>query len=322
MFGASGFIGSAVLEELKRHYGEYDLLCVGRRHVAGIAWTPFDLSTGSTAELASLLSAWRPTAVVNCAGATSGTAEQLEAGNVSTVATLVEAVLTGCPEATVVHLGSAAEYGPSEAYSVTEEGQMARPASDYGVSKLRATELLCRASRDRGLKAYILRLFNPVGAGSSADSVVGRAARQLSAASHQAGAKIVMGPLDAYRDFISTSEVARAVRLAAAVEVGQAFVEAIDSKAAREARVINIGSGVPRQVREVIGLLCQVAGFTGTIEERAVGSSRSATVSWQVADVSRARELLAWEPSPDLWASLEALWRTVLTESARRPQFV
>lgn len=299
LFGASGFLGSAVLGELRRRTGEYELLCLGRRRVPGVAWAPFDLAKGSMVELASLLSAWRPTAVINCTGKTTGTAAELAAGNVATVETLIGAVLAGCPKATAVHLGSAAEYGPTEKHLPTRESHATQPVSDYGVTKLRATELLLQASRDRGMNVVVLRVFNPIGAGISADTVVGNAAEQLAAAAVTRERKIVLGRLDAYRDFIGASEVARAVRLAADCRVAGGKI----------GTVINIGSGRARQVRDLVRQLCEVAGFTGTVEERSGSSSRSAAVSWQVADVGRACEVLNWDPSGTIITPLSELWK-------------
>jgi len=72
-----------------------------------------DLLASPARTLRAVLRATRPAVVVNCAGVVSGTAEQLADGNVVAPVRLLAAMTATAPTALYIHLGSAAEYGPS-----------------------------------------------------------------------------------------------------------------------------------------------------------------------------------------------------------------
>ena len=79
----------------------------------------------------------------------------------------------------LVHLGSAAEYGPSTDWGPVHETSAVRPVSEYGTTKLAATELICEAVEDGQVSATVLRVFNAIGAGNPTSTLVGRAVRAL-----------------------------------------------------------------------------------------------------------------------------------------------
>jgi len=84
------------------------------------------------------------------------------------------------------------------------------------------------------------------------------------------------------RDFISVHDVVDAILLA------------IGSSAA-DGTVINIGSGVPRRIAEVARMLATVAGVP-SIEPTITGQFRTGDVRHCIADLSKARQLLGFEP--------------------------
>src|SRR5690348_11877558 len=123
LFGASGFIGSHVRAGLESDPRVSAVSCVGRaRH---------DLVRGEVEELADLVAAEAPDAVVNCTGRLTGTAHDLVEANTAATAKLIGAVATGAPGARLVRLGSAAEYGVvPHGESVTED-HPTEPVSEY-----------------------------------------------------------------------------------------------------------------------------------------------------------------------------------------------
>lgn len=254
-----------------------------------------DLSASQLAELAAMLSAVHPDIVVNCAGATGGGQDDLAAANITGTYALVRAVQMTARPIRLVHLGSAAEYGPGEQGVPVTESAPARPASAYGASKLAGTHLV-ELGRASGLDAVVLRVFNPVGAGAPDSILPGRVAAQFRRAL-AAGTPVSLGPLDAVRDFVDTSDVAAAVLAA-----GLAPVLADP--------VLNIGSGVGRPCGDLVTELAEISGYTGPVTQESAGSSRSAPGSWQEADISRARAALAWSPGRDLRAALTGLWES------------
>ena len=291
VLGAAGFIGCHVRQAFEADLLD-DLWLVSRHVPQGDVgrWEKFDLHDHD--EFVELMKRSRPEIVVNCAGRTEGSHEQLRRANVDLTLSVVQALAQNDVAARLVHIGSAAEYGAGAPGVPVVEGVATNPTSDYGRTKLLATQLVLSGP----VEATVLRVFNPVGSGMGATSLIGHGIERLRSALAVGAPQIELGPLDAYRDFVHVDDVADAV-VAASRASG-----AIGS-------VINVGSGHARQARELIHLLAEVAGFRGGIVERSLGSSRSSEVSWQQADVSRAAQKLGWLPRRDLRSGLESAWR-------------
>ncbi|WP_437114273.1 NAD-dependent epimerase/dehydratase family protein, partial [Streptomyces syringium] len=237
-----------------------------------------------------------PDAVVNCAGAVDGSAVNLAAVNARGPAVLCEALREAAPAARLVHLGSAAEYGPTDGNRPVTETTLARPVGLYGATKLAGTLAVTAA----GLDAVVLRLFNLVGPGSPASSLPGRLAAELDRAGPDGSVRT--GDLSAYRDYIDARDVAHAVTLAVTAP-------------APLPPLLNIAGGRARRVREIADGLVRAAGFRGRIEEDGGGSTRSATVSWQQADITAAAHALRWAPRHTLAESLADLWAETRSRS-------
>jgi nucleoside-diphosphate-sugar epimerase len=292
--GASGFLGTHVLAAatdagLEAVTAGRSPLPESRVHCLA------DLSADQPAQLAALLAAVNPDIVVNCAGVTGGSQEDLAAVNITGTYALVRAVQMTARPIRLVHLGSAAEYGPGEPGTAVAETAPCRPASPYGLTKLAATRLV-ELGRAAGVDAVVLRVFNPVGARAPETILPGRVAAQLRRAL-AAGTTVSLGPLDAVRDFVDARDVAAAV-LAAGLAPALADP------------VLNIGSGVGRPCRALVTELAAISGYTGPVDEESAGSPRSAAPSWQEADIGKAVGALAWSPSRDLRPALTRLWES------------
>jgi UDP-glucose 4-epimerase len=72
--------------------------------------------------------------------------------------------------------------------------------------------------------------------------------------------------------------------------------------------VVNVGSGHGVACRTLVGELLAISGYQVAVHEDAPGSARSAALPWMEADITRARQDLAWQPSRDLKASVSDLW--------------
>jgi NDP-hexose 4-ketoreductase len=287
LFGASGFLGRHVREALQAHPGISAVTCPGRqRH---------DLVRGELRELADLVSAEQPEAVVNCTGRLDGNDYDLVMANTAATAKLIEAVATAAPRARLVRLGSAGEYGPVAPRHLVREDDPAAPVSQYGMTHLAATRLVEMAAAAERVDGVVLRVFNPIGAGMHSDNVLGRCAVLLREAQAAGAGEVTLGSLSAYRDFVDARDVAAAVLAATlAPELPE--------------RVFNVASGVAVPVRSAVRLLADAAGFTGEVREEGVGSGRSAAVSWMRADISRANRILGWAPAYGLPDSIKAVW--------------
>lgn len=292
IIGAGGFIGAHVHGQAVS--AGLEVVTAGRSGLDGPArHAHVNLAEDSPAAIAALLDEVAPDAVVNCAGATSGTPDDLLAGNVTSVCTLVRAMLSAAARPRLVHLGSAAEYGAGPPGVRLTEQSPPRPAALYGATKLAGTRLVDLAVM-AGLDAVVLRVFNPVGPGAPAGSLPGRLATELRRALRDGG-DVRLGPLAAVRDFIDVRDVADAVLAAATVP-------------ALPHRVLNIGTGQAAPARALADQLIAMSGWTGVLREDSAGSPRAPDVPWQEADITCAIEDLGWKPSRDLAASASALW--------------
>lgn len=284
LIGARGFIGRHVLAGAAGH----DVVTVSRSPGAGDVC--LDPATAAPDEVAGLVRAVAPDAVVDCGGATGGTAAELVTGNVVAVAGLLAgmALASAVAPARLVHLGSAAEYGPVSRGTPITESARPCPAGPYGVTKLAGTALV----RNARLDAVVLRVFNPIGPGLPASTLPGRIAAGL-----RGGAEEVrVGPLDAYRDFVDVRDVAAAI-LAAAGAAGPL------------PPVLNVGSGRATSLRAVAARLAEHAGpGRRVVEDPGGGSARSAGVAWQQAGIDAIGGALGWAPATGLATSLRDLW--------------
>jgi nucleoside-diphosphate-sugar epimerase len=299
LLGAGGYLGRFVADRLLADPA-VSLTALGRGDDADVR---FDLSTGSPGALTRFLDAVHPGVVVNCAGAIRGTASELARHNTVATATLCESLRRSGCRARLVHLGCAAEYGPSSTGSSTAEDAVARPGGPYGVSKLAATELVLGS----GLDAIVLRVFSPTGPATPAGSPLGRLADSLRRAMQHGDSELKLGGLGVQRDFVDVRDVARAVH-AATLSAAQG--------------VVNIGTGHAVRLRDAALSLARISGYGGTLHELEPAPAvprqhpdgpvalpyPDGCGAWQQADVRTARDRLGWRARIGLEESLADIW--------------
>ncbi|WP_165989730.1 NAD-dependent epimerase/dehydratase family protein [Streptomyces sp. YIM 98790] len=313
LLGASGYIGRFVADRLLADPAVH-LTALGRGDDADVR---FDLATGSPGALTRFLDAVHPGVVVNCAGAIRGTAAELIRHNTVATATVCESLRRSRCSARLVHIGCAAEYGPSQPGSSLTEDATPRPGGPYGVSKLAASELVLGS----GLDAIVLRVFSPTGPGTPAGSPLGRLADSLRRAMQHGDTELKLTGLGVQRDFVDVRDIARAVH-AATLSGAQG--------------VVNIGSGHAVRLREAAVTLSRLSGFTGALHELDAGPASVLPAqraddgrghgpgpaagpphhppypdgcgAWQQADVRSARDRLGWRARITLEESLGDIW--------------
>ncbi len=296
VFGANGFIGTNVVAALRAEPSIQTRGAGLGAPVAGLErdWLDLDLLAGDS-RLEAELRAAAPAIVVNCTGATNGSSSDLVRLNVDTTAALLEGIARSGVRARLIHLGSAAEYGPGPVGVPVAEATEPRPVGAYGIAKLAATRLVAAAAAD-GRDAVVLRVFNALGPGMPPGTLPGDALRRLADAAATSASRVEMGPLGSVRDFVDVRDIASAV-------VAACRVPRI------EAPIVNVGSGTGHTSRELVSALAGTLGFRGEIGEAAAGSPRSSDVPWQVADVRLASRVLDWRAAHDFASTVELMVR-------------
>lgn len=298
--GSGGFVGRHLCAHLRAR-GE-SVVALARRasraSPAGVRRVECDLDVPS---LSALFARERPSVIYHAAGTTDMTdLTALYEANVCYAARLLQAAEASAPDATVLLVGSAAEYGPPQRPNgVVNEQDPCHPVSAYGISKLSQTHHGLAAAA-RGMKVVIARLFNPIGPFAPPTSALAAFARQLGAAPARGGV-LTTGPLHAIRDFTHIGETARAL---------------VDLSGCRRAHglAVNVCSGHGRSLSEMVERLLALSpvAVRHEVDLRRGGTSQLDAV---VGDPTQLRQLELALPSFDV----DAVLRQMLAEHAAAP---
>jgi UDP-glucose 4-epimerase len=308
--GGAGYIGGHVVAALRERGDEVvvvDDLSAGRaERIPGVRIEQIDLAAaGAAVALADVLRDARIDGVIHLA-ARKRVDESVERplwyheqNGGGTLAVLEAATAAGVGR--VVFSSTAAVYASSDE-PVTEDSPTV-PANPYGETKLTGEWMLRAQAATGALRGVSLRYFNVAGAASPelADAKGGNVVPMVLDRIEAGEAPRVFG--DDYptrdgtcvRDYIHVSDVATA-HLAAldALSEGPAY------------RVYNIGTGTGTSVRELVDALLEVAGSS---LEPIVEPRRAGDPAVVVADASRIRTELGWQPRHDLADIVGSAWR-------------
>jgi UDP-N-acetylglucosamine/UDP-N-acetyl-alpha-D-glucosaminouronate 4-epimerase len=187
----------------------------------------------------------------------------------------------------VVFASSSSVYGNSDELPRVET-QNPDPISPYGVSKLAAERYCVSFARVYPIETVALRYFNVFGPNQDPTSQYAAVVPRFVTAIADERPVTVYGDGEQERDFTFVSNVVEANLLAAAAD-------------GVSGRVLNVATGRGTSVNE---LADTVGAVLRKDVEREYDSERAGDVRDSWADVSRARELLGWQPRVDLEAGL------------------
>ena len=184
----------------------------------------------------------------------------------------------------IIHIaGSSEEYGlvlPDE-LPVRETNPL-RPLSPYGVSKATQEMLAYQYFRSYGLKTVITRAFNHAGPRRGEVFVTSNLAKQI--VEVEKGLKppvLYVGDLSSVRDWSDVRDVIKAYWLV--TEMGT------------PGEVYNIGSGIGREVREMLDMLLGMSNVDIEVEVDHA-RLRPSDVKVLICDSTRFRKLTGWAP--------------------------
>ncbi len=187
----------------------------------------------------------------------------------------------------------------------THEDDKIQPASIYAATKYAQEDLVRIGCESLGLGYALLRLQNVYGEGQSLNNPYTgilsifstRVRRGLELTAFEDGLES--------RDFVHVSDVA------------QAMLRALTT-AEPACTAINVGSGVPTSVLDVATKLSQALGREPRI--RVTGEYRVGDIRHNVADISRLRAILGYEPQVDLDTGLRQFCDWVLSQALPEDQ--
>jgi GDP-4-dehydro-6-deoxy-D-mannose reductase len=297
--GATGFTAGHLIARLRREKGAV----ISGSDLAAAPAFPLDsyhaCDITDASQVAELVRRTEPQWVFHLAGLFRGSAPVLYRVNVVGAVNLFEAVKNHASQAAVLAVGSAAEYGiwpPSE--MPLAEDHPCRPAGPYGVSKHSMTLIAQDYARNEGLKAVVARPFNLVGAGMPATLMAGAIVQRIKSALAAGQSAIVVGNLEAQRDFVAIEDAVEAyVKLLQAGVWGQ---------------VVNVCSGRPSSIRSVIETLLSFAPKPmALVEDESLKRANDAPIA--TGDPARARQSCGFSPQITLQDALRSAWNAAMT---------
>jgi GDP-4-dehydro-6-deoxy-D-mannose reductase len=122
---------------------------------------------------------------------------------------LLEAIRKNSPNSKFLFVGSSDEYGVYKGLPFRED-MTPEPCTPYAAAKAAASVVCGQYARFYGLDIVRVRSFNHIGPGQSPRFACSSIARQIALAEKSAAPKIILGNLDASRDFLDVRDVCRA----------------------------------------------------------------------------------------------------------------
>lgn len=297
--GASGFVGRHLVQAL-RDGGAEIFACGGPHDSPALALT---LDLTDIATIRDAIAKSNPTHVFHLAAQTFvpdslASPEGTYRANVIGTALIAQAVREHAAAnramPRLLFTSSAEVYGARAPQEFPlQEALDLRPANPYAASKAAAEAILLGEVRSLGLDAVVARAFNHIGPGQSDRFAVPAFASQLARIARGGPPVLLVGNVDAARDFLDVRDVVRAyVALARGGERGEVY---------------NVCSGNAVTIRDVLRELVTIAHVPVEIREDPA-RLRPSDVPLFVGSAQKLRERTGWTPEIALGRSLRDVY--------------
>jgi nucleoside-diphosphate-sugar epimerase len=187
----------------------------------------------------------------------------------------------------VVFASSSSIYGDAATYPTPEDSRP-RPLSPYGVTKLACEHLASAYGAELGLDAVILRYFTIYGPRQRPDMAL---AKWIARA-------VARQPLELHGDGTQSRSVTYVDDAVAATILAM--------ERARAGAILNVGGGEEVSMLDAIEVLAQVSGHRPQVIQ---APRRQGDQPRSLADTSRVRAEIGWEPTTPFEEGLAAQWR-------------
>jgi nucleoside-diphosphate-sugar epimerase len=278
--GATGGLGAIFAKWLRDNRSE-QVWRSGRRQLADSDYHACDLTDANATR--GLIAKLRPRAIFHMAGEFTSSFDAGYSVNVLGARHIIEALIAEKIEARVVLLGSAAEYGVvSGDDNPIGEDRVLRPVSAYGVTKAWQTQLGFYFAHNSAVEIVIARMFNLLAPGLSARLFVGSVEAQIAACLSGDATEIIVGNLDAERDYVRVDQAIDQLSMIAAH--------------GKSGEVYHVASGKPISMRALLHTMLSDAGLDPSIvrENAAEVGRRRHDVPLIYADMTKTRNLESW----------------------------
>jgi GDP-4-dehydro-6-deoxy-D-mannose reductase len=275
--GADGFVGRHMIATLRRTHPD-----------AAIHRAAFDVTDAAATENA--VRAVRPNACLHLAAVAAIADARRDPDhawrvNLHGTLHLARAIMAHAPDCLFLLASSADAYGGSfRSGRKLDEAAPLDPLNTYAATKA-AADLAIGAMAAEGLRAIRLRAFNHTGPGQTDAFALPAFARQIALIAAGRQEKVLrVGALDPMRDFLDVRDVCAAYALA--VDHGGALPRG---------RILNVASGMPRRLGDVLAEMLTLAGIAARIETDAA-RLRPTEIATACGDASAAGHALGWTP--------------------------
>lgn len=286
--GADGFVGGHLIAELRRR--SHEIVAALQRPNPGfdvpIEIRYFELTDPQSVE--ALIQTVRPDGIIHLAAQSSvpqswqNPAQTFLVNTIGTV-NLIDAIRKHVPEAMVVIVGSGEEYGLTgrTGRALTEEDPCL-PQNPYATSKLAAGQAALQLAKKHNLHIVHVRPFNHFGPGQLQGFVISDFASQIARIENGAmPGRMKVGDLSPKRDFLDVRDVV------------VAYAELLEHRV--NCRILNICSGMPRSIREILDILVSQATVPIQIDVDA-DRLRPSEVPVYIGSAEKIGQEVGWRP--------------------------
>lgn len=222
----------------------------------------------------------RPTHIFHFAASFSASLDQDIAVNAMSARHILDALKSGALESRVILCGSAAEYGVvNDAENPIKEDRVLRPVSNYGLSKALQTQIGGLYAHAFGADVVIARIFNLLIPELNERLFPGRIEQQIIKLKRGEIAAILVGNLEAWRDYVDGTRAAEMI-----MDIAR-FGTAGD--------VYHVASGERMQMRQLLDAMLKENELDwSVVQQQAGGTPRPGyDVPVIFADVSKTHSL-------------------------------
>jgi dTDP-glucose 4,6-dehydratase len=293
--GGAGFIGSHLVEELRKKYSEAKIIVLDNfssghpdniKHVKDIELIECDLR-----DVAKLNKIVKNVTVIFHLAAQAfipycyKDPDEFVTSNILGTYNLIRAAQK-VNLRSFVNVSTSEVYGTTQQFSISED-HPTRPHSTYATTKLAAENLAYTMYKEHYFPLVIIRPFNTYGPRDSFPRIIPEVVKQFTKSS-----ELNLGNINSTRDFMYVRDTARG--LIRAAETPRAI-----------GRVMNIGTGVETSMKNLIKLISQLMDKTDYHFNIESSRLRPLDVDRLCANVHLSTDILRWKPHVDLETGLK-----------------